>query len=289
MDPKGDALAFDRNWQRREEAAYLHWTRYQQPNNQVQLAFRRHWQTFSRLIQGREGQRRCLEVGCGRGSLSAYFADAGWDCSLLDLSPTAIARAQQAFAGAGLQARFDIGDCLSLPYANHSFDLVFSIGLLEHFQAIETVLAEQARVLAPGGTLMAYVVPEFTHNLQKDFHWVNELLQALLPEASAEAKSDKAEVYRSDALSPPYLAVLRDLGLQDCQASGIYSLPMISHSVDFPFSLLPGAAEKVLVNNFQRWLDEREAAGQADAWLCEEGWGQAFLVWGNKPQAGGAQ
>ncbi len=281
VDPKGDVSAFDKNWRERPETQYLHWTRGE-PANQIQLAFRRHWLTFNRLLDGKVGQKRCLEVGCGRGSLSAYFADDGWNCTLLDLSPTAIERAQSAFAQEGLSAQFDVGDCLALPYEDNHYDLVFSIGLLEHFEAIDQVISEQARILTPGGLFIGYVVPHIPDNLQRDFEWVNDLLRALLPSETADAQSGKAEVYRSDALSPPYLKAMTNSGLVDCQHIGAYSLPMISHSPEFPFSLLPEAGEQVLVNTFNQWLLEREQKTGGDPWLCEEGQGQAFLVWGRK-------
>ena len=93
-------------------------------------------------------------MGCGRGSLSAYFSDAGWNCTLLDKSKKAVQLARRAFSENGLHAKFDVGDCLSLPYDDRSFDVVFS-RLLEHFDEINRVLSEQFRVLRDGGTFLA--------------------------------------------------------------------------------------------------------------------------------------
>ena len=281
IDPSGDALAFENNWQKRPETEYLHWTRGD-PANQIQLAFRRHWITFQKLIGKRSGQRRCLEVGCGRGSLSAYFADDGWDCTLLDLSHTVINQAQKAFKKNGLQADFDVGDCLELPYSEASFDVVFSIGLLEHFRDVKKVIKEQQRVLVPGGLFIGYVVPHIPDNVQTEYEWVNDLLRNLLPEETLEAKQGKAEVYRSDSLSPLYLRAMEEIGFLEIWNRGAYPLPMISHSPDFPFSLLPPAAEASLVLNFQAFLDRREKEMEDDPWLCEEAHGQAFIVCGRK-------
>lgn len=275
---KGDSAAFDANWASRKETQYLHWTRGE-PENQIQLAFRRHWITFNRLLDGDAGSKRCLEVGCGRGSLSAYFADAGWDCTLLDLSENAIRRAEEAFLKEDLKAKFDVGDCLDLPYEDRSFDLVFSIGLLEHFENIEDAITEQVRVLDKNGLFIGYVVPHIPDSLQKDFEWVNELLRSILKAETQEAKEGKVDVFRSDEMSPRYISCLEQCGLKDIGARGIYSLPMVSHSPEFPFSLLPGEAEQTLVGVFESWL---EASGEEDPWLCDEGKGQAFIVWGRK-------
>ena len=279
-DPLGDAESFDSNWRKRPETQYLHWTR-EKPRNQIQLAFRRHWLTFQKIIGDRQGRARCLEVGCGRGSLSAYFADHGWDCSLLDLSSTAIDQAKKAFTENDLQGEFKIGNCLQMPYDDSSFDLVFSIGLLEHFEDIESVISEQHRVLDRNGLFIGYVVPHIPDNCQIRFEWVNELLRKLLPNETSDALSGKSEVFRSDSLSPPYLKILEKLNFYDIGHSGIYPLPLISHSPEFPFSLLPEEAELSLVETFQKWLISNEINSD-DPWLCEEGEGQAFIIWGRK-------
>ena len=281
-DPSGDVQAFDENWRKRPETQYIHWTRGE-PENQIQLAFRRHWLTFQRLIGERCGARRCLEVGCGRGSLSAYFADNQWECTLLDLSSAAIEQAKEAFHDNGLHAKFDIGDCMQLPYDEGSYDLIFSIGLLEHFTDIEKVIREQYRVLAPDGLFIGYVVPELKDNIQADYEWINDLLKAILPNETLDANRSKTDVFRSDSLSPPYLKVMEKVGFIEICHQGAYPLPMISHSPEFPFSLLPAPAETSLVRTFQTMLDQREKETGEDPWLCSEDHGQAFLIWGRKP------
>jgi len=71
-------------------------------------------------------------------------------------------------------------------------------------------------------------------------------------------------------------------GLEDVHASGIYLLPMISHSIEFPFSLMPSGAEKRILKHFNQLLKEREKDSNMHPWLCKEGYGQAFLLWGYK-------
>ena len=62
---EGDPAAFDKNWSSRKETSYLHWSR-NEPVNQIQLAFRRHWSTFSRLINHDYPEKK-VALGCGRG------------------------------------------------------------------------------------------------------------------------------------------------------------------------------------------------------------------------------
>ncbi len=276
-DPLGNGDSFQENWTSQKEACYLHWTRGT-PGNQIQFAFRQHWKSFQPFLRKLTG-KRCLEVGCGRGSMSAYFADAGWDCTMLDISPRAIELARRAFTQYQLPAMFNVGDCLSLPYNDESFDLCFSIGLLEHFQNIDEVIQEQVRVLVRGGLFIGYIVPHISDNIQAEYNWICDLLRTLVPSSSPV---EKKPVYRSDALSPPYLKSLRKAGLEDIFGSGIYPLPMISNSVEFPFTLLPDEAEQILVSHFTEMLKQRQQNGVHDPWLCDQAFGQAILICGYK-------
>ncbi len=49
----------------------------------------------------------------------------------------------------GLQAT--VGDVRDLPFADNSFDAVYSMGTIEHFNETEYAITEMARVLKPGG------------------------------------------------------------------------------------------------------------------------------------------
>jgi len=274
---------FKESWQQcTTEALYTHWTPGE-PKNQIQLAFRNHWTLFQETMQNNPAfnqGKRCLEVGCGRGSLSAYFSEAGYDCTMLDISQTVIAIAQRIFSHNGLSARFITGDAKEMPLADNSFDIVFSIGLFEHFEDPAPFVTEQLRILDEGGMFFGYIVPQYIDNVQKDFAWVNDVLKGYGQQSGIQTQ--KPAVYRSDAGSERYIPFLEQYGLKDIQSSGVYPLPMISHAIDFPFSLMPPASEQVLVERFKRQLSERRREAGHHPWLCREGYGQAFLVWGTK-------
>jgi ubiquinone/menaquinone biosynthesis C-methylase UbiE len=275
----GDTENFDKNWKATQEAHYLHWTRGE-PKNQIQLAFRNHWKTFQSIIGGELKSKRVLEVGCGRGSLSAYFADAGCKSTLLDLSETAIDLAKKAFNREKLRAEFIVGNCLDMPIEDKQYDVVFSIGLLEHFSDVRKVIEEQYRILDVGGIFIGYVVPEMKENIQSEYKWICDLLKIYDPRSSFQKKE---EVYRSDDLDGKYVKIMKDIGFKDIESSGIYSLPMISPSVEFPFTLMKDEAEKILVTQFNKMLAAKKASKNGgDPWLCEVNEGQAFIVWGTK-------
>ena len=72
----------------------------------------------------------------------------------IDISAPTVRQARAAFDADengrhGLQAA--IGDVRDLPFADHSFDAVYSMGTIEHFDETERAVGEMARVLKPGG------------------------------------------------------------------------------------------------------------------------------------------
>ncbi|MFH1894727.1 MAG: class I SAM-dependent methyltransferase [Patescibacteria group bacterium] len=277
----GDKESFIKNWRTRKEKFYNQWLRGE-PKNQVQLAFRNHWEVFQELLKNRlfNKGKRCLEVGCGRGSISAYFCDAGYDCTLLDISPEVIEVAKGIFKQNKLKAKFKVGDANNLPFKDNSFDVIVSIGLLEHFQNIETPIKEQIRALDKGGILIGYVVPKYKNNIQKDYVWINEILKGYTKEE--ESTSYKMGLFRSDFPSKVYRKIFKKYKLRNVSSSGIYVLPMVSHSIDFPFTLMPKESELAVVKYFKKIIEIRRKKIKKHPWLCKEGVGQAFLIWGFK-------
>ena len=118
-------------------------------------------------------------------------------------------------------------------------------------------------------------------NVQKDYEWINDILKGY-QQQHEDVDQHKESVYRSDLGSESYVPILEELGLKNIQVSGVYPLPMISHSIDFPFSLMPADSEKSLVNYFEQRLKENGVKTGKHPWLCKEGFGNAFLIWGVK-------
>jgi len=103
---------------------------------------------FRAIAAGRP--RRVLEVGPGPGELSARMtAVLGAGVVALDLSERMVQLARER----GVDAR--VGDVQSLPFEDGSFDTVVAAWMLYHVPDLDRGLAEIARVLAPGGRLVA--------------------------------------------------------------------------------------------------------------------------------------
>jgi len=110
--------------------------------------------TLAGLLAG----HRVLDVGCGTGNLLRSTGKRHGDVELvgLDPDPKALARARRKTRRAGVAVRLDRGFAQELPYADDSFDRVFSSLMLHHLDsaAKDELLAEVLRVLRPGGLLI---------------------------------------------------------------------------------------------------------------------------------------
>lgn len=123
--------------------------------------------SYGRFIDARErallrkwlppNATRVLELGCGTGRLSG-FATIATDASKASL---ALAHKRQT------ATRFAAADAEHLPLPSAAFDAVFAFHLLMHLEttAIHNIFGEAARVLRPGGVLIADVVSKPRRNL----------------------------------------------------------------------------------------------------------------------------
>ena len=114
---------------------------------------------FSGLIDyGALRGQRVLEIGCGLGAISAELARQGARVTALDLTWTGVSAVTQRFALDRSRASAVQGDAMHLPFADASFDFVWSWGVLLHAPNLPTAFAEVHRVLRPGGEfrLMMY-------------------------------------------------------------------------------------------------------------------------------------
>jgi SAM-dependent methyltransferase len=93
---------------------------------------------------------RVLEVGGGPGELAARLtAEVGCDVTMLDISPRMVELAVRR----GVDAH--VGDVQDLPFDDASFDCALAAWMLFHVPDLDRGLAELARVLRPGGRLVA--------------------------------------------------------------------------------------------------------------------------------------
>jgi len=95
-----------------------------------------------------------LDVGCGIGGSSRILAqDYGFDVTAVTISPQQVRRAQE-LTPEEVSAKFMIGDAMSLPFPDASFDVVWSIETGPHIPDKDCFAKELLRVLKPSGRLV---------------------------------------------------------------------------------------------------------------------------------------
>jgi trans-aconitate methyltransferase len=90
-----------------------------------------------------------LDLGCGDGQLTARLAATGAVVAAVDASEAMVAAAKAR----GIAA--DVASAESLPYADASFDAVFSNAVLHWVRNHDAMMAEVRRVLKPGSRFVA--------------------------------------------------------------------------------------------------------------------------------------
>ena len=115
-----------------------------------------------------------LELGCGTGVFSGILAKNGRNTTLLDYSEKSVEFCREVFAQANLKGEFIKADVLKpFPFADNSFDCVWSSGLLEHFTdyQLRFILKESARV---SRKLVISLVPNAWSGFYRFGKWYQE-------------------------------------------------------------------------------------------------------------------
>jgi len=107
---------------------------------------------------------KVLEIGCGLGTDGAQFAQAGAGYTGVDLTEAAVELARRRFALFNLPGTFQTADAEHLDFADDSFDLVYSHGVLHHTPDTAGAIREIHRVLRPGGRAIVMLYHRNSYN-----------------------------------------------------------------------------------------------------------------------------
>jgi SAM-dependent methyltransferase len=142
-----------------------------------------------------------LDVGCGIATDGARFARAGARYVGLDQSPAALELGQRLFKLKRLDGTFLEGDATQLPFADESFDLVWSHGVIHHIPDSQRVISEFYRVLRPQGTAIVMVYHRGSLNYRFNILVVRRVLAAALAVPGALSLLQRALPVDTDLLT----------------------------------------------------------------------------------------
>jgi tocopherol O-methyltransferase len=153
---------------------------------------------------GVENAKEILDVGCGIGGSSLYLAQKFNARAVgITLSPVQASRATERAQEAGLAraVQFQVADALDMPFADETFDFVWSMESGEHMPDKQKFLQECYRVLKPGGTFLMAT-------------WCHRPITSATGELTADEKQHLADIYRVYCLPyvislPEYEAIAR--------------------------------------------------------------------------------
>ncbi|MDO8553018.1 MAG: methyltransferase domain-containing protein [bacterium] len=172
-----------------------------------------------------------LDIGCGRGDFAEAFAGAGLIVHGVDRERAGHFPNSVTFTAADLVYE-------PLPYKDGTFDIVFSKSVIEHVTNPEHFIAENLRVLKPGGRLICLTPDWYT---QMYIFWDDHTHQRPF---TIRGMRD----------------LLRIMEVVDVQAMLFYQLPVLWRypSIMFVSKLLQllGPVKKLHRNKFIRWSRE---------------------------------
>ncbi|MBU1148594.1 class I SAM-dependent methyltransferase [Patescibacteria group bacterium] len=116
----------------------------------------RDWSEFAIFKKYIKSGDKALDAGCGNGRLYDSLQELDIEYQGVDISSKLIDKAKNKYP----EAKFEVGDILSLPFADQQFDVLLSIATLHHVPSSKyrkQVIEDFARVIKPGGYLMVTV------------------------------------------------------------------------------------------------------------------------------------
>jgi 2-polyprenyl-3-methyl-5-hydroxy-6-metoxy-1,4-benzoquinol methylase len=137
--------------------------------------------------------RSVLEIGCAPGKLLLWCASKGARVAGVDYSARGIKQTRELFDDLGVPIDLRHEDVFNTSFGDGSFDLVYSLGVIEHFDDPREIVRAHVRLAKPGGKVII-AIPNYGGWYGSVQRWMDAELLAIhnLQIMSASALKDLA-------------------------------------------------------------------------------------------------
>jgi ubiquinone/menaquinone biosynthesis C-methylase UbiE len=151
-------LSFDKNW---EDSVYLKGRQFNSYPYDILVSIVA--RNFFHLPLNERKKVKVLDLGCGAGNNTKFFAENGFSVFGIDGSKTIINTCKKRFNRWKLKGNFMQGDFLALPFKNSLFDLVVDRESLyaNEILDIKEIINEVYKKLKPGGYFVSFMFNSF--------------------------------------------------------------------------------------------------------------------------------
>ena len=124
----------------------------------------------------RQNKKDFLDLGCGLGRHAILFGKNDFNVSCFDISEEAINKTKDWAKLEKLKFDYQIGDMLSLPYKDNSFDAIISINVISHTDTsgIKKVINEIYRVLRDNGECYLTICSKDTWGFKENWPKIDD-------------------------------------------------------------------------------------------------------------------
>jgi len=136
-----------KQWEQEYQGENPHWANDMNPSKFAQ--------EFVQFLQEHKVEK-ILEIGCGNGRDSIFFANSGFNVVAIDVAPSAIELAEGNIKKAHVFVDTRVGNANDLSFPSNDFDAVFSLSVL-HSSNLQKSLPEIYRVLGRDKYAFTYI------------------------------------------------------------------------------------------------------------------------------------
>ena len=112
-----------------------------------------------------KGNKKILEIGCAKAKKLIYFSKRfGYSIYGLDYSEQGVRLAKKNLQFANIEGTIRCENVFDTSFGDESFDIVYSLGVIEHFDDINNIISAHIKLLKKTGTLII-TVPNFKYTL----------------------------------------------------------------------------------------------------------------------------